>query len=436
MKVCVFGLWHLGTVTASCLASLGHDVVGLDFESDVIAGLQAGRPPLFEPGLAELVQAELRAGRLTFTSDAERALAAADVLWVTYDTPVDENDVADERFVIERIARLFPHIRSGAVVLLSSQLRAGSTGQLREAYRSAQPGREVSFAYSPENLRLGKAIQVFLEPERIVVGTDDARARELLAAMFGKLAERIVWMRTESAEVTKHALNAFLAMSVSFANEVAAVCERVGADAKEVERGLKSERRIGPGAYLGAGAAFAGGTLARDVQYLKALATEHGEPCVLLTAIKESNDLHRQWVQRGLRRRFPELAGRQVTVLGLTYKPDTDTLRRSSAVELCRWLVEQRADVRAHDPRVQPAAAAEALPGVKLAAGTAAALEGSEAVVIATPWPEYANLRRDDLRGMRTPIVFDAQGLLLAALQGSDIEYHAVGQPERKRGEQ
>ena len=428
MNVCVFGLWHLGSVTSACLASLGVDVVGLDLDERVIAGLSAGRPPLFEPGLAELVQKGIEAGRLSFSSDPQRALASADVLWVTYDTPVDDDDRADEAFVVERIARLFPHIRSGATVLISSQLRAGSTRKLRERFEREQPGREVGFAYSPENLRLGKALEVFLQPDRIVIGTDDARSREQLTRMLGNLAERAEWMSTESAEVTKHALNAFLALSISFANEVAGICERVGADAKEVERGLKSERRIGPGAYLGPGAAFAGGTLARDVQYLRALAAEHDQPSVLLSAIKESNDQHRQWVQRRLKRRFPELRRRKVAVLGLTYKPGTDTLRRSSAVELCRWLFEQGTDVRAHDPKAQLAAAEEALGAVRVCDSAAEALHDAEAVVIATPWPEYAQLRAAEL-----PTVFDPHGVLAKAAPGTQVEYHAVGRPDVRR---
>jgi len=430
MKVCVFGLWHLGSVTAACLASRGLEVIGLDDDASVVSNLQGGQPPLFEPGLAELVQQGIAAGRLSFTNDPARALAQADVLWITYDTPVDEDDVADEAFVVERIARLFSQLRDGAVLLISSQLRAGTTRELRERWQREQPGRSLGFAYSPENLRLGKALSVFLDPDRIVVGVDDARTRERLRAMFGDLAARVEWMGIEAAEVTKHALNAFLALSIAFANEVAGICERVGADAKEVERGLKSERRIGPGAYLGPGPAFAGGTLARDVQYLRALAVEHDQPSALLHAIKESNDQHRHWVQRRLRRRWPELRGRGIAVLGLTYKPGTDTLRRSAAVELCRWLVEQGAEVSAHDPKVQRSAASETLPQVRLCDSAAEAIARAEGVVIATPWPDYARLGPADLAPR---VVFDPHGVLAKTLRDSTIEYCAVGRPEGRK---
>ncbi len=346
-------MWHLGTVTAACLAAMGHDVVGFDPDADTIAGLQAGQLPVFEPGLAELVVEQAREGRLSFSCDSPSALEGRDVVWIAYDTPVNDDDVADVGLVLTRVQELFPHLNADAVVLVSSQLIAGCTHGLQDAYDVAHPGTAVAFGYSPENLRLGKAIEVFTQPDRIVVGVNSERARGVVSDLFGDLADRILWMSVESAEMTKHALNAFLAMCVSFANEIAGICEQVGADAKEVEKGLKTEKRIGPAAYLSPGAAFAGGTLARDVQYLKLLSQDHNLPSPLLSSIKESNDLHRQWERRKLADRFPSLHGVRVAVLGLTYKPDTDTLRRSTSVELCKWLVDQGAVVVAHDPRVQ-----------------------------------------------------------------------------------
>ncbi|MGZ4700256.1 MAG: nucleotide sugar dehydrogenase, partial [Ilumatobacteraceae bacterium] len=353
MKVCVVGMWHLGTVTAACLAAMGHEVIGFDPDLETISGLQVGRPAVYEPGLAELVQEQSTGGRLTFSSQAGEALARCEVVWIAYDTPVDDDDVADVGLVVERVHELFPHLSSHAVVLVSSQLVAGCTRGLQDAYDSAHPGTAVAFGYSPENLRLGKAIEAFTQPDRIVIGINGQRARSVVSELFGDLSDRILWMSVESAEMTKHALNAFLAMCVSFANEIAAICEQVGADAKEVEKGLKTEKRIGPAAYLSPGAAFAGGTLARDVQYLKLLSEDHNLLSPLLSSIKESNDLHRGWERRKLVDRFPSLSGVRVAVLGLTYKPGTDTLRRSTSVELCSWLVEQGAVVVAHDPRVR-----------------------------------------------------------------------------------
>jgi UDPglucose 6-dehydrogenase len=431
MNVCVVGLWHLGSVTAACLASLGHRVVGLDDDDDVVSGLQAGRPPVYEPGLAELVQRGREAGLLSFASDPRAALAAAEVVWITYDTPVDNDDVADVAAVVQQIEALFPHLANRAVVLVSSQLVAGCTRQLSERCAKLYSEKQIDFAYLPENLRLGAAIKVFMEPDRILVGVESERGQSVIRTLLQSFGDRILWMSIESAEMTKHALNAFLAMSVTFANELASICEQVGADAKEVERGLKSEQRIGERAYLAPGAAFAGGTLARDVQYLRKLATQHNTASALLGAIKESNDEHRHWMERKLEQCLGTLSGRRITVLGLTYKPDTDTLRRSASIELCHWLVSQRAVVSAHDPRVRnlPAELAET---IRLHDTASAALEGADAAVIATPWPEYKELTAATLLAvMSRPLVLDANRFTSRALAVPTVEYHAVGTPMR-----
>ncbi|HET9317427.1 MAG TPA: nucleotide sugar dehydrogenase, partial [Vicinamibacteria bacterium] len=265
--VVVYGLWHLGCVTAACLAS-HRRTVGLDLDEDVVRGLAAGRAPLMEPGLDDLIGEGLASGRLAFTTSAEEALRDASVVWITFDTPVDERDEADVGFVRSRLEAIAPQVRPGTLVVVSSQLPVGSTRELTRGWAD----RGVRVACSPENLRLGKAIDAFRHPARVIVGLEDPGDRERIARLFAPFCERIEWMSLESAEMTKHALNAFLATSVAFINELARLCERTGADAREVERGLKSEPRIGPGAYLGPGPAFAGGTLARDLRFLAGLA--------------------------------------------------------------------------------------------------------------------------------------------------------------------
>lgn len=436
MNVCVFGLWHLGTVTAACLASVGHQVVGLDFDAETVRKLQAGQPPLFEPGLAELVTRGLAEGHLRFTTDIADALRGAEVVWVAYDTPVDDADRADVEFVVERVTRLFPHLEGETLVLISSQLPVGTTRRLERAYVAAFPDKPVSFAYSPENLRLGKAISVFTQPDRIVVGirseTDRARVTALLTPItdLQPPTSRIEWMSAESAEMTKHALNAFLAISVTFINEIAALCEQVGADAKEVERGLKSESRIGPKAYLGPGAAFAGGTLARDIEFLTQIGAERHVPTHLIAAVRASNDEHKNWQRRKLQALFGNLCDKRIAVWGLTYKPGTDTLRRSSSVELCQWLAEQDARVQAHDPAVK-SLPPELTQTIQLCATPLDAAQTADALVIATEWQDYQALSADAIVStMHTPWVVDANRFLAKTL-GADprIRYIAVGKP-------
>ena len=425
MKVCIVGLWHLGTVTAACLASCGHDVVGLDFDSTVIEKLQVGQPPLYEPGLEDLIKQNLRNGSLCFSTDIITALDGAEAVWVTYDTPIDEEDRADVDFVIERVVRLFPHCAEGTLILLSSQLPVGTTRNLEQMYAKAYPGKPVTFGYSPENLRLGKAIDAFTRPDRIVVGLRDESGRQRVKELLQPFTAHIEWMSVESAEMTKHALNAFLATSITFTNEVAVLCEQVGADAKEVERGLKSDARIGPRAYLSPGSAFSGGTLARDIQFLSAIGNAHHQPTYLLSAVRESNSMHRHWVQRRLQWLLRDFRGVQVAVLGLTYKTGTDTLRRSISIELCKWLVEQGALVRAHDSvvKVLPDELAQKM---TLCSSPLAALEGVSALVIGTEWPEYQSLAAEKvLSAMREPLIIDPNRFLIKNL-GSDPRFRYV----------
>ncbi|MHB8626464.1 MAG: UDP-glucose dehydrogenase family protein [Aggregatilineales bacterium] len=427
MKICVVGLWHLGTVTAACLASIGHQVAGLDFDAEVIQKLQAGEPPMFEPGLEALVKEGLKTGALTFTTDAAIVMNA-EVVWITYDTPVDDNDQANVDFVIECTKRLFSSLNRGTLVLISSQLPVGTTHRLEAEYTASFPDKPVSFAYSPENLRLGKAISVFLHPDRIVVGVRRSIDREQLGVLLGSIADRLEWMSVESAEMTKHAINAFLALSVTFANEIATLCESVGADAKEVERGLKSEARIGPKAYLSPGAAFAGGTLARDVQFLIGMGLERHRPVHLLKAIQISNEVHKGWARHKLVEVLGSLSGKTIAIWGLTYKPGTDTLRRSSAVELCRYLTEQDAVVQAHDPAVH-SLPTELADKVTMCPTPLNALQNASALVLATEWPAYQNLSPEAICSrMLTPVIIDAGRFLMDTLgNDSRIHYLAIG---------
>ena len=385
MRVCVFGLWHLGTVTAACLASLGHEIVALDPNEETVARLKEGEPPLYEPGLADLVVHGMKRGALRFTTDAREALDGARVVWITFDTPVDDDDHADVEFVVNRIESLFDQLADRTLLFVSSQLPAGSVARLEKSYAARGRRQHVLFAASPENLRLGKAIDAFLKPDRVIVGTRGGEARPVIAELLEPLRAPIEWMSVESAEMTKHALNAFLATSIAFINEIAGVCERVGADARDVARGLKTDARIGPRAYLSPGGAFAGGTRARDISFLKAL---HDEGVPLIASVKTSNDRHRNWTRARLLSILGDVKDRSIAVWGLTYKPGTDTLRRSGAVELCRWLTKQGAHVRAHDPAVK------SLPDDDIATlcrTASEAVRDADALVIATEWPEYRN---------------------------------------------
>ena len=428
MKIGVLGLWHLGSVTAACLAEAGFETIGIDFDEAVVARLGKGSAPLFEPGLDDLIAAGLASGKLRFTSDAAAA-RGCDIVWVACDTPVDDEDRADTGSVIAAIERVFPYLGDGTIVLISSQLPVGSTRAVAESFATKFPGVASRFAYSPENLRLGRGIEIFKVAERIIVGCDDATAEPILRRLLGNFTDTILWMSLESSEMVKHSLNAFLATSVTFANEIAAVCEMVGANAVDVERALRLEPRIGPRAYIKPGASFAGGTLARDVVFLNGVAAKSGLQLPLLAGILPSNQAHQQWPIRRLVQRLGDLSGRVVAVLGLAYKPGTDTLRRSSSLELCRVLAGLGATVQAFDPAVHAVLPEDGF--IELGATMDDALTGAEAAIIGTEWPEFKSLTAERcLNAMRSPLICDPNGFLASNLDDrSPIDYIAVGRP-------
>src|SRR3984893_12625665 len=424
MNVAVLGLWHLGCVRSACAAKF-ESVIGIDLDPAVIVQLKNGKPPLFEPGLEERIGEGLQSGRLTFSCDPARSCKDADLLWVCYDTPVDENDVADLTPVIDGVERCVPHLRSGTLILISSQIPAGTCRALEIRF----PGHR--FAYSPENLRLGKALSIFSDADRIILGVRKEEDAKELEPLLTNFTENLIIVRTESAEMIKHAINSFLASSIAFMNEISRICEQVGANAKEVERGLKSEPRIGPGAYLSPGGPVAGGTLARDVVALTKIGQAQGEPLVLVPAIKLSNDQHKLWAIQRLREELGELSGKKIAILGLTYKPGTDTLRRSLAIELCRELLKAGAKLRAYDPIV--AALPDDLAAVVLSRKLEEVIADCGAVVVCTEWPEIREADWDAiLVNIKDLFFVDANGFLATTMGNrTGVTYRQVGKPKK-----
>jgi len=325
--------------------------------------------------------------------------------------------VADVDWVLERAHAVLRSAPDGLLVVVSSQLPVGSTATLEHSYP------KLTFACLPENLRLGAAVEAFRNPSRVVVGTrDDSDPR--LAELVRPSQGQVVWMSIEAAEMTKHALNAFLATSVAFANEIAAICEAAGADARDVERGLRSDPRVGRHAYVAAGAPFSGGTLARDLRYLEQLGRDAGREPILLGAVRRSNDAHALWARRHLERLEPDV----VAVWGLSYKPGTNSIRRSDSVALCRWLVDRGVVVRAHDP------AANELPPdlagrMTRSNGLIEAVEGADVLVIAVAWPEYRVADAGSVvASMAHPVILDP-GRAAAETLGlhPEVEYMTVG---------
>ena len=411
-KICTLGAWHLGAVTSACLAAFGYNILAFDPDKDRVANLNRGVPPLFEPGLDELLAENLAAGRLQYTSDLKAAVKGAAYLLLTFDTPVDEQDEVDLGEIYSTCERLAPHMAQGATLVVSSQVPVGTCEELAAAIRNANPQAAFGIAYVPENLRLGQAIQRFQHPDMIVIGADSPATAERVERLLSAVEAPKPRVSLRTAEMTKHAINAFLATSISFINEIANLCERAGADAVEVGEALRLDQRIGPRAALRPGLGFAGGTLARDLKALMRLAGRSNYEAPLLRGVLAVNDRQNAMVLEKLRQVHGSLEGLTVGVLGLTYKAGTSAVRRSVAMEIVAALLSEGAKVKAFDPKVVVEELSSDLP-FESARDAYEATAGSDALLILTDWPEFRALDFDTIRqSMRRSVLLDANNIL------------------------
>ena len=351
MKIFVQGLWHCGCVVSSCLSSLKHNVVAYDDNKKIISNLKKNITPIFEPKLKDLIKKSIKDGKLSFANNLEK-LNTSNIIWFTYDTPVNEYDQADTKYVLDRIKNTLKKLNSNKCVIISSQLPVGSI-KLLENYSNNVLKKKFYFFCIPENLRLGNSISSFLHADRIIIGYRDIRSKKKISSFLKTINTNLIWMKIESAEITKHAINSFLASSISFINEISSICEYTNADAKEVEEGLKSETRIGRKAFLSPGVPFAGGTLGRDVNYLNEISKIKKLNTKLLSSIKASNENHKQWIYSHLKYLILNKKIKRVTIWGLAYTENTDTLRRSFAIEISSWLKQYGIKVGGFDSNIK-----------------------------------------------------------------------------------
>lgn len=430
-RIAVLGLWHLGCVVSTALADMGHTVTGTDFDTGIVQGLQQGLLPIYEPGLAERMTREFREKRLSFTASSPAALADADFAFIAFDTPVDENDESDLSPVEAALDLIADHGRGDVEIVLMSQVPVGTCRRLSERLHSR--ARSFSLVYQPENVRLGEAITTFLHPDLIVVGAEEESAAMHLLALYENLEGPRVVMSWESAEMVKHALNAFLGTSISFVNELADLAEGTGADIRDVARTLRMDRRIGPHAFLNPGPGFSGGTLQRDIQTLRRLGKQLGLPTQQLDATFEVNARRLPKIVSKIRRLCGQPGGMQIGVLGLTYKPGTNTLRRSSAVALSRLLIRDGNKVSAFDPQVPQSGPATV--GIQICADPYLAAQGADVLVIMTPWAEFKELDLGRLqRAMRRGFVIDVHNILNdAEIRQAGLHYVGTGIGDNSR---
>jgi UDPglucose 6-dehydrogenase len=415
----VVGVGWVGLVTAACFAELGHPVVARDIVAAKVGQLDRGEVPFHEPGLPELI--ERNRERLTFTTEIGDVLDAAELLFVCVDTPPTASGDADLSRVLSVIEELGGD--GGRVVVMKSTVPAG-TGN---AIRRDLPG--LSYVSCPEFLKEGTAIEDFLHPDRVVIGADpgDEAAGDAVEELYRPLGGELVRTDVTSAEMIKLASNAFLAAKISFINEIANVCEELGADVSEVARGVGLDERIGP-QFLKAGLGWGGSCFSKDVSALKQLAANSGYHFQLLNAVIEVNELQKRRVIKKLKARLGSLAGRRVALLGLAFKPDTDDMRGASSVVLAARLLGEGADVVAYDP-VAMGEARRQMPKVEMCESALDALEGADAAVLVTEWSEFAELDWREAAGrMATPLLIDGRNFLdPEALRSAGLEYEGIG---------
>ena len=431
MRVTMIGAGYVGLVSGACFADFGHQVTCIDKDVGKIDALNRGEIPIFEPGLADLVAANMRQGRLEFAAQTSR-IGEAEAVFIAVGTPSRRGDGhADLSFVYEAVREIAPLLSPAAVVITKSTVPVGTGDEIEHILRDKRPDAEIQVVSNPEFLREGAAIQDFKHPDRIVVGTDDARARAVLAEIYRPLylnAPPIIYVSRRTAELIKYAANAFLATKITFINEIADLCEEVGADVQEVARGMGLDNRIGA-KFLHPGPGFGGSCFPKDTSALLKTAHDHGVALRIVEAVSAVNEQRKRAMARKVVAALDgSVRGKTIAVLGLTFKPNTDDTRDSPAIPLITALHDLGATVRGYDPAGMEQAKPQ-LPTVQYCDSAYSAAEGAHAVVIATEWEQFRALDLARLkRAMASAVIVDLRNIYRPdEMKRADFRYVAVG---------
>jgi UDPglucose 6-dehydrogenase len=431
MRVTMIGAGYVGLVSGACFADFGHQVTCIDKDARRVAALKNGEIPIFEPGLAEMVEANVRQGRLEFTDEAS-GVAKADVVFIAVGTPSRRGDgYADLSFVYAAVREIAAHLAATAVVVTKSTVPVGTGDEIERILREMRPDVDLPVVSNPEFLREGAAIQDFKHPDRIVVGTDDPRAREVLAEIYRPLylnAAPIFYVGRRTAELIKYAANTFLATKITFINEIADLCEQVGADVQDIARGMGLDNRIGS-KFLHPGPGFGGSCFPKDATALLKTAQDHGVALRIVEAVSSVNEQRKRAMARKVVAALGgSVRGKTIAVLGLAFKPNTDDTRDSPAIPLITALQDLGATVRAYDPAGMEQAK-PALPAVHYCGSAYVAAEGADALVIATEWEQFRALDLVQLkRIMAQPVIVDLRNIYRAdEMKRAAFRYVAVG---------
>jgi len=412
-NICVIGVGYVGIITAASFADLGNRVVALDIDQEKIAGLKKGKMPIYEPGLKELVDRNVEANRIRFTTSYEEGLKDAEFAFIAVGTPSGVDGEADLQYVASAARSIADHIKKGLIIINKSTVPVGTGDWVADIIREQNPKVENFAVVScPEFLREGSAISDFMQPHRIVVGSLDAEASEKVAQLHLSLRAPIVITDLRTAEMIKYASNAFLATKISFINEIANICEDLGADVMEVSNGMGYDSRIGP-SFLNAGIGYGGSCFPKDVKALAFMAEEKGRHPQLLHSVMEINTDRRVMAVEQVKSLLgsEDLSGKTIGMLGLSFKPNTDDMRDAPSVTIANLLIKDGAAIRAFDP-IAMEEAAKLIPGVEMVDSPYKMAEGCDLLMVNTEWNEFRQL---DLRrikkAMNEAVIFDGRNI-------------------------
>jgi UDPglucose 6-dehydrogenase len=431
VKVAVIGTGYVGLVAGTCLAEIGHEVFCVDNNEKKIMDLREGILPIYEPGLDALVPSNVAAGRLHFTTDLGQSVEAADIVFIAVGTPAGKDGAADLRHVIGVAEAIADHLNSFKIIAIKSTVPVG-TGDKVRAIIASRSREHFVMVSNPEFLREGVAVNDFLKPDRILVGTASTEARTKMEELYKPILDNgssMVSMDIRSSELTKYASNAMLATRISFMNELANLCERVGADIELVRHGMGSDGRIGP-AFLRAGVGYGGSCFPKDLQALNRTAYEYTTNLDVLEAVERVNARQKQVLVRMTKEELGEnLKGKRVALWGLAFKPETDDMREAPSLEIIRGLHESGATVVAFDPQASETAAAATDVPFEIAPNPYAAVEGADALLLVTEWKSFAVPAWGRLRRlMRSPLILDGRNLWEPAkVRAEGFKYRGIG---------
>lgn len=437
MNIAIVGTGYVGLVTGACFADTGVNVTCVDVDENKVEALKQGRVPIYEPGLDELVAKNYKAGRLKFTTSLEEVLNGQDVVFCAVGTPPDEDGSADLQYVLQVARTIGQHLNKYLVVVTKSTVPVGTASKIRNAINEelAKRGADVEFdvASNPEFLKEGSAIKDFMSPDRVVIGVDSDRAKAILTRLYKPFMVvnfRVIFMDIPSAEMTKYAANSMLATRISFMNDIANLCELVGADVNMVRAGIGSDNRIGR-KFLYAGCGYGGSCFPKDVKALVKTASDCGYPMEVLQAVESVNERQKSILFRKLQRVFGDepLAGKTITLWGLAFKPETDDMREAPALVMIDLLKKAGCKVRAYDPIAMDECKRRVGDAVTYCDNMYDALDGTEALLLLTEWKQFRLPDWNEVkRRMKRHLVIDGRNIFDAAeMTGYGFEYHCIG---------